>query len=139
MKKTEGSQQTVQAKWKMLTSSTELVFALYNGMQKGGVENPMSVLGEKARGQASPQSLEKLNRAGLIEVDNGRWELSQTVFDFLESPKGFFTSGTLILQESVYTKQNSKEDWVIGYPSSSLKISNPGFNEAGTRHCTQSR
>lgn len=54
-------------------------------------------------------------------------------------PTGFFTSGTLILQESVYTKQNSKEDWVIGYPSSSLKILNPGFNEAGTRHCTQSR
>ena len=35
----------------MLTSSTDLVFALYNGMQRGGIENPMSVLGEKARNQ----------------------------------------------------------------------------------------
>ena len=76
MKKPTGSHQTVQAKWKMLTSSTDLVFALYNGMQRGGVESPMSVLGEKSRNQASPEALIKLSRAGLIEEDSGRWELS---------------------------------------------------------------
>ena len=91
MKKNEGSQQTVQAKWSMLTSSTELVFVLYNGMSRGGVENPRSELGEKYRGQASPESLEKLSNAGLIEVDNGRWDLSDTVADFLEALSG--TSG----------------------------------------------
>lgn len=81
----------VKAKWKMLTSSTDLVFVLYNGMPRGGVENPISQLGEKSRGQASPDSLDRLRRAGLIEVEGGRWELSQTVFDFLESLSG--TSG----------------------------------------------
>ena len=91
MKKSEGSQQTVQAKWSMLTSSTELVFVLYNGMSRGGVENPRAELGEKHRGQASPESLEKLSSAGLIEVDNGRWDLSDTVADFLEALSG--TSG----------------------------------------------
>ena len=91
MKRIEGSQQTVQAKWSMLTSSTELIFVLYNGMSRGGVENPRSELGEKYRGQASPQSLEKLSNAGLIEIDNGRWDLSDTVADFLEALSG--TSG----------------------------------------------
>lgn len=122
MKKTECSQQTVQAKWKMLTSSTELVFALYNGMQKGGVENPMSVLGEKARGQASPQSLEKLSRAGLIEVDNGRWELSQTVFDFLESLGG--TSGEANVKTIIGNRETLERN-VIYYQSSKSEDSDP--------------
>lgn len=90
MKNSEG-QQTVKAKWHMLKTSTELVFVLYNGMSKGGVENPRSELGEKYRGQASPESLNTLLRAGLIEVDNGRWDLSDTVADFLEALSG--TSG----------------------------------------------
>ena len=90
MKNPEG-QQTVKAKWTMLKNSTELVFVLYNGMSKGGVENPRSELAEKFRGQASPESLDKLSRAGLIEVDNGRWDLSDTVADFLEALSG--TSG----------------------------------------------
>ena len=122
MKKTECSQQTVQAKWKMLTSSTELVFALYNGMQKGGVENPMSVLGEKARGQASPQSLEKLSRAGLIEVDKGRWELSQTVFDFLESLGG--TSGEANVKTIIGNRETLERN-VIYYQSSKSEDSDP--------------
>lgn len=122
MKKTEGSQQTVQAKWKMLTSSTELVFALYNGMQKGGVENPMSVLGEKARGQASPQSLENLSRAGLIEVDNGRWELSQTVFDFLESLGG--TSGEANVKTIIGNRETLERN-VSYYQSSKTEDSDP--------------
>lgn len=122
MKKTEGSQQTVQAKWKMLTSSTELVFALYNGMQKGGVENPMSVLGEKVRGQASPQSLEKLSRAGLIEVDNGRWELSQTVFDFLESLGG--TSGEANVKTIIGNRETLMRN-VSYYQSSKTEDSDP--------------
>ena len=91
MKTPTGSHQTVQAKWKMLTSSTDLIFVLYNGMSRGGVESPMSALGERSRSQASPESLTRLTRAGLIEEENGKWELSQTVYDFLESLAG--TSG----------------------------------------------
>lgn len=91
MKTPTGSHQTVQAKWKMLTSSSELVFVLYNGMPRGGVESPMSALSERSRSQASPESLTRLTRAGLIEEENGKWELSQTVYDFLESLAG--TSG----------------------------------------------
>lgn len=130
MKKNEGSQQTVQAKWKMLTSSTELVFALYNGMQKGGVENPMSVLGEKARGQASPQSLEKLSRAGLIEVDNGRWGLSQTVFDFLESLGG--TSGEANVKTIIGNRETLERN-VSYYLSSKTEDSDPARYLAAIR------
>ena len=71
----------------MLTSATDLVFVLYNGMQGGGVENPMAILGN-SRGQAAPDKLGALTRAGLIENDEGRWELSQNVFEFLESLSG---------------------------------------------------
>ena len=52
MKKNETQKITVKAKWQMLTSATDLVFALYNGMQGGGVENPMAILGNN-RGQAA--------------------------------------------------------------------------------------
>ena len=87
MKKNETQKITVKAKWQMLTSATDLVFALYNGMQGGGVENPMAILGNN-RGQAAPDKLGALTRAGLIENDEGRWELSQNVFEFLESLAG---------------------------------------------------
>ena len=87
MKKNETQKITVRTKWQMLTSATDLVFALYNGMQGGGVENPMAVLGNN-RGQAAPDKLGALTRAGLIENDEGRWELSQNVFEFLESLAG---------------------------------------------------
>ena len=87
MKKTETQIITVRTKWQMLTSATDLVFVLYNGMQGGGVENPMAILGN-SRGQAAPDKLGALTRAGLIENDEGRWELSQNVFEFLESLSG---------------------------------------------------
>ena len=89
--KNSDSQQNVKAKWSLLKNNTELVFVLYNGMSRGGVENPRTELGEKYRNQASPESLDKLFRSGLIEVDNGRWDLSDTVADFLEALSG--TSG----------------------------------------------
>lgn len=130
MKKTEGSQQTVQAKWKLLTSSTDLVFALYNGMQKGGVENPMSVLGEKSRGQASPQSLEKLSRAGIIEVNNGNWELSQTVFDFLEALAG--TSGEANVKTIIGNRETLEHN-VNHYLNSKMEDSEPARYLAAIR------
>ena len=87
MKKNETQKITVRTKWQMLTNATDLVFALYNGMQGGGVENPMAVLGSN-RSQAAPDKLGALSRAGLIEVDERKWELSQNVYDFLESLSG---------------------------------------------------
>lgn len=71
----------------MLTNSTDLVFALYNGMQGGGVDNPMALLVNN-RSQAAPDKLAALTRAGLIETDEGKWELSQNVYEFLESLSG---------------------------------------------------
>ena len=47
MKKNETQKITVRTKWQMLTNATDLVFTLYNGMQGGGVENPMAVLGSR--------------------------------------------------------------------------------------------
>lgn len=122
MKKPIGSHQTVQAKWKMLTSSTDLVFALYNGMQRGGVESPISVLGEKSRNQASPEALTKLSRAGLIEEDAGRWELSQTVYDFLESLAG--TSGEANVK-TILGNRETLERNVLYYQTSKLEDSDP--------------
>ena len=117
MKKTV-EQQTVKAKWNLLTNSTELVFVLYNGMSRGGVENPRAELGERHRNQASPDTLDKLQRAGLIEVDNARWDLSDTVSDFLDALSG--TSGeanvkTIIgnreaLERNVRYYLNAKEE-----------------------------
>ena len=87
MKKNETQKLTVRAKWQMLANATDLVFALYNGMQGGGVENPMALLGSN-RGQAAPDRLRSLTKNGLIENDEGRWELSQNVYEFLESLAG---------------------------------------------------
>lgn len=106
----------------MLTSSTDLVFALYNGMQRGGIESPMSVLGEKARGQASPEALTKLSRAGLIEEDSGRWELSQTVYDFLEALAG--TSGEANVK-TILGNRETLERNVLYYQSSKSEDSDP--------------
>ncbi|MBQ8071193.1 MAG: hypothetical protein IJ202_10125 [Bacteroidales bacterium] len=88
MKRSETSKVNVLSKWKMLSSSTDLVFALYGGMQRGGVENPASLLSGNSRSQASPESLQNLGKAGLIESIDGKWELSQVVFDFLEGLSG---------------------------------------------------
>lgn len=90
MKKNETQKITVRTKWQLLTGNTELVFALYNGMESGGVENPMALLGGN-RSQAAPDKLRAMTRAGLIENDEGKWELSQNVYEFLESLSG--TSG----------------------------------------------
>ena len=87
MKRNEAERITVRTKWQMLVNATDLVFALYNGMQGGGVENPMALLGSN-RGQAAPDKLGALTRVGLIENDEGKWELSQNVFEFLESLAG---------------------------------------------------
>lgn len=87
MKKNETQKITVRTKWKMLVNSTDLVFALYNVMQSGGVENPAALLG-KDRAQAAPDKLRAMAKMELLDVDEGRWELSQNVYEFLESLSG---------------------------------------------------
>ena len=87
MKNPEG-QLTIKAKWNLLKNSTDLIFVLYNGTTGGGVENPRLELPERYRSQASPETLDKLTRNGLIETDGNRWYLADILMDFLESLSG---------------------------------------------------
>lgn len=106
----------------MLTNATDLVFALYNGMQSGGVDNPMALLGSN-RSQAAPDKLGAMTRAGLIESDEGRWELSQNVYEFLESLSGTNSEANV---KTILGNRDTLERNVSYYFTAKKEDSDPG-------------
>lgn len=122
MKKSETQKITVRTKWQMLTNATDLVFALYNGMQSGGVDNPMALLGSN-RSQAAPDKLGAMTRAGLIESDEGRWELSQNVYEFLESLSGTNSEANV---KTILGNRDTLERNVSYYFTAKKEDSDPG-------------
>ena len=87
-KKNTASQSSARARWDSLNTCSDLVFLLYAHKDSGGLEDPARKLRHNEQNQASPQRLQSLKRDGLIDIYSNKWELDQTVIDFIDSLSG---------------------------------------------------